>query len=133
MTRVAETSAGVWELALPWSKPPLSLNDRRHWRVRAREVAEVRQTTAWLLTSRKIPKLHRCRVTLHYRPRDKRVRDTENPVATVKACCDAIVDARIVPDDRPEFMVKEMPVIHPPGSPATWLTIESLPPPEETS
>ena len=43
--------------------------------------------------------------------KDRRRRDDENPVSTLKALCDGLVDAGIVPDDTREFMVKNMPVI----------------------
>ena len=32
----------------------------------------------------------------------------------LKPICDGIVDAGVVPDDTPEFMIKEMPVINAP-------------------
>ena len=37
---------------------------------------------------------------------DKRRRDADNPVLTLKALCDGLVDAEIVPDDTPEYMTK---------------------------
>lgn len=54
-----------------------------------------------------------CQVTLHYRPRDNRRRDADNLVPTLKALCDGLVDAGLVPDDTPNYMHKHMPVIHP--------------------
>ena len=39
----------VHELRLPWTKPPASANDRDHWRVKARKVADIRQTVARLV------------------------------------------------------------------------------------
>ena len=73
----------------------------------------------------------RVRVTLHYIPPDRRVRDAENPTPTLKAVCDGIVDAGIVRDDSPKFMVKDMPVIHPAASvsglrPRLWVVIAAL-------
>lgn len=42
---------------------------------------------------------------------------------------DGLVDAGIVPDDSPQFMVKDMPVIHEARSPARlWLVVTPLPP-----
>ena len=46
---------------------------------------------------------------------EQRVRDAENPTPTLNACCDGLVDAGIVKDDSPQFMTKDMPVIHPAG------------------
>jgi crossover junction endodeoxyribonuclease RusA len=130
--------AGVWRLDLPWTRPPLSLNDTRqgNWRGRARKVRDIRQTAAWL--GRTIPgrPFTRVRVTLHYQPRDRRVRDSENPIPTLKALADGLVDAGVVPDDRPELMVKDMPVIHPAekGQPGTvWLIVAELAPEHATT
>lgn len=130
ITLVRSEPTELWEVQLPWTRPPLSMNDRRHWRGQAKAVAQVRQDVGSVLRSQRMPKLNRVRVCLHYRPRDRRVRDSENPVSTLKAICDEIVAVGIVRDDRPEFMEKLMPVIHPCEAglkPAVWLTIEALP------
>ena len=76
----------VYELALPWSSPPLSLNHRRGWRATARLTRTVRDTTHVLARQAGVGRHDRVRVALHYRPRDSRTRDSENPVATLKAC-----------------------------------------------
>jgi Holliday junction resolvase RusA-like endonuclease len=57
------------------------------------------------------PAVGRVEVTMIWTVKDRRRRDAENPVSTLKALCDGLVDAGIVPDDTPEFMVKHMPVI----------------------
>lgn len=48
----------------------------------------------------------------------------DNLVPTLKIACDALVDAKIVPDDTPEFMTKYMPVIVSDSKPGMWLEIE---------
>ena len=123
----ARVEGNHWTIPLPYDKPPLSLNQRQHWAAKARETARVRMDVGMILKVARIGTQEHLRVSLHYRPRDKRRRDEDNLVATLKVCCDAIVDARIVPDDTPEFMTKVMPVIHPPGSPAVWLEVEVTP------
>lgn len=119
------------ELDLPWTAPPLSLNHRNHWRAAAKKSAEIRQAGFVLAKQAHIGPCHRVQVTLHYRPRDKRTRDAENPIPTLKALCDGLVDAGIVTDDDPEHMVKEMPVIHEPAGksglkPRLWLVVQPL-------
>ena len=52
-----------------------------------------------------------CQVTLHYRPRDNRRRDADNLVPTLKALCDGLVDAGLVPDDTPNYMHKHKPEV----------------------
>ena len=98
----------------PWTKPPLSLNDRHHWRARARITADIRHTTAVLAKHSGVPTgAAHATVTLHYRPRDNRRRDADNLLATAKACFDGLIDHGLVPDDTPDLMTKAMPVIHP--------------------
>lgn len=119
---------GPWEIVLPITSP-LSMNDRKHWRVRADEVATLRHATMLLCKEQKIPRLERCRVTLIYEPRDGRRRDSINLAATLKPCQDGIVDARVVPDDTPQYMESPMPLIDLPSGGKTgklWLLIESL-------
>jgi crossover junction endodeoxyribonuclease RusA len=121
----------VWTLALPWSSPPWSLNDRMsHW-PEAKVKAEIRQTTWALVRSMRVGRLERVRVCLHVLPAQSRVRDAENPMPTLKTLCDGLVDAGLVDDDDPWRMVKEMPVIYLAvrGEPARmWLVIEELAP-----
>lgn len=115
-------------LALPWTSPPLNLNQRHgHWK-KARITRQVRETVRILAISQHLPRdLPHVTVGLHYRPRDNRRRDADNLVATLKACCDGLVDFGIVADDTPDLMAKHMPTIHPAtkGQPAAvWLTLE---------
>jgi crossover junction endodeoxyribonuclease RusA len=130
-----DDAAAMWTIRLPWTKPPLSLNDRSHWRLKAKRTAAVRAETAALarleLTADRVltgvdltPPID---VTLTYYPRDKRRRDADNLVATLKACCDGLVDAGVVLDDDPTFMVKHMPIIAAPdGDPRLELTVREI-------
>lgn len=117
----------TYALDLGYSKPPLSMNDRKHHMARARITREIRTKTAFLAKSEKVPTgCEHARVGLHYRPRDRRRRDADNLMPILKAACDGLVDHGLVADDTPELMSKLMPVIHPaekgrPG--ALWLTI----------
>lgn len=112
-----ETSA---HLLLPWSKPPLSMNDRGHYMVKARATASIRAAVMILARSQKLPRgLDYVTVQMHYRPRDNRRRDTDNLVATLKPICDALAAGTVkhpgyglVPDDTPQFMGKPEPIIH---------------------
>ncbi|WP_232333365.1 hypothetical protein [Rhodococcus sp. p52] len=117
----------VFTLALPYTSPPLSMNDRKHYMARARLTRQIRSTTAWLAKQQKGPTgLELAAVCLHYRPRDNRRRDSDNLMPVLKAACDGLVDHGLVPDDTPQFMTKAMPVIHPAekGSEGSlWLTI----------
>lgn len=92
-----------------WPKAPLSLNYRLHRMAEAKIVKELRSTMHAL--ARNVPEMERCEVRLVWFVNDKRRRDNENPVSTLKALCDGIVDAEIVQDDTASFMVKHMPEI----------------------
>lgn len=86
-----------------YTTPPLSLNDRLHWRVKAKITAEVREyvkQSAWY----NVPACERILVELHYVPRDRRRRDRDNLVATLKPCLDGLVSAGVVADDAPEYV-----------------------------
>lgn len=104
----------TWTLQLPFTGP-LSMNDREHWRPKAKRVAHVRAVTALLATQARIPRLDRIAVELHYAPPDRRRRDPLNLVATLKPIEDGLVDARIVPDDTPQYVEPTMPVLDPPA------------------
>jgi crossover junction endodeoxyribonuclease RusA len=100
-------------IRLPWTTPPLSLNERTHWARKARTTREVRQITQWLAQSHRIPPRRRIAVRLLYTPRDLRRRDADNLTPVLKAVCDGLVDAGVVPDDTPDYMLKVMPEILP--------------------
>lgn len=91
--------------------PPLSMNSREHWARKAEKTKALR-TAAYLLAKQQhIPALGKCAVSLTIHPRTNRRRDTDNFVASLKPLCDGLVDAGIVADDHPGFMVKDMPTI----------------------
>ena len=92
----------TWTIRLPYTKPPLSLNQRLHWRVKSKLTKDVRQyvlQSAWYA----VPACSAVAVELHYVPRDARRRDRDNLVATLKPCMDGLVEAGVIPDDTPEY------------------------------
>ncbi|WP_075201199.1 hypothetical protein [Leucobacter japonicus] len=115
-----------WTFDFDWSKPPLSLNYRMHHMQAAKLTKEIRG----LICTRAahLPVMRRCEVSLTWFVNTRTRRDDENPVPTLKALCDGIVDAGIVPDDTNEFMKKLMPVIvYRRGEPASMrLTIRDI-------
>lgn len=113
----------VHELTLPWSTPPLSLNDRQHWSARARTVAEVRETVAWLARAHRIGRHDRIRVGLIYVPACRRVRDSDNLAATYKPCVDGLVDAGVVVDDDDLHVQRAWPEIRPVDPARAGLTL----------
>ena len=61
--------------------------------------------------ARHIPFIDRCEVRLTWWVTSKHRRDEENIVPVLKALCDGLVDAEVVFDDVPKFMLKHMPRI----------------------
>ena len=114
----------TWTIRLPYTTPPLSLNSRMHWATKANVTSGLRVGTAILAVDGRIPPCDRIRVTLIYVPRDKRTRDRDNLVATLKPCIDGLVDAGIVPDDSPEYVTWEPPIIAAPDPKDPHLRLE---------
>jgi crossover junction endodeoxyribonuclease RusA len=100
---------------LPWTTPPLSLNQRLDRHKKARLTREIREAAFLLAKHHKVTKgCSKIRVTLVYQPLDRRRRDAINLVPVLKAVEDGLVDARIVPDDTPVYLDPVMPQIHEP-------------------
>lgn len=121
------SAATSYLLPLPYERPPLTANQRHHWRRRARLTAGVRSTTAALARSVGVPALGRCSVRLVWSVTDRRRRDVDNLVPTLKACADGLVDAEVVVDDVPALMTKHMPEIVLGERVGLVLVVESLP------
>lgn len=110
---------------LPWSKPPLSLNDRgcSPW-VKANLTRQAIEDARAAIAAANVPALAGAELTLHYRPKDRRRRDADNLAPTLKACQDALVPD-VLPDDSWVHIPAATCRIHPPiGAPAVmWLEL----------
>ena len=116
----------TWTLQLPTGSL-LTLNQRMHWAVKARKTAELRTAACYGARSAGIPASERLHLTLHYRPKDNRRRDSDNLMATFKPTADGIRDA-CLKDDTPDYLSWSEPVIHAPSAdrtPALWLVVEA--------
>jgi crossover junction endodeoxyribonuclease RusA len=102
----------TWTIRLPWTAPPLSLNDRGHWRGRARLIRMVRNDSTTLARAARVPQCEHIHIQLIYIPRDSRRRDPENLIATQKALIDGLVPL-VVPDDTPQYVSWSPPIIAP--------------------
>lgn len=104
---------------LPFDKPPLNLNDRLHRMEHARRVSTIREATVWTARAARLPKgLPHVWVEFIYRAPDRRNRDADNLVATLKPVADALASGDsmkpgygMTPDDSPRYMTKIMPYI----------------------
>lgn len=112
-------------IPLPWSKPPLSGNDRGH--TRYSPFARVKAEAVVAIRAAKVPPMVGAIVTTHYRAPDLRRRDSDNLAATHKACQDALVAAGVLVEDSWITVPEARQRIHPPvkGQPgALWLTLD---------
>lgn len=102
----------TWEITLPWKRPPLTLNQRLTWPVKAGITKRVRRDVALLARHHHVPPLARASIVLHWQPATMRQRDTDNPVATLKPCIDGLRDAGVLADDDSTRVTSDV-VIHP--------------------
>ncbi|MDO5535461.1 MAG: hypothetical protein Q4F65_12540 [Propionibacteriaceae bacterium] len=101
-------------IPLSWGTPPLTANQRKHWREKAALTRAVRTEVATRARAQKLPTgLERVTVRLHYVPAQNRRRDPSNLMPTQKAAVDGLVDHGLVPDDCPPYVTEEMPRVHP--------------------
>lgn len=83
---------------------PLSLNSRAHWGAKAAATKRWRSFAA--MHADRYPELPYVDVTLTWVVSDRRRRDEDNLYPLLKALCDGLVDAGVVPDDTPDRMGK---------------------------
>lgn len=120
---------GIWILRLPMVRP-LTLNARgSHWATGHKAKKQITNDTIVLARARKVPQLQRARVELRYCPPDRRRRDVDNLVATLKPAVDGLRAAGVLVDDDPVHADLTIPVIEPPRSdrkPLVYLVITDL-------
>jgi len=94
-------------VSLPWPSPALSPNARGHWGVKARAVKRYRHDAAALARAAGCRKLacDRLAVAVTFYPPDRRQRDTDNMLASIKSGLDGIADALGVDDSRWELTI----------------------------
>lgn len=103
-------------VVLPYDKPPLTANKRLFWAEEAKIRKKVRGDVRLLVRDSRLglkplAEGQKLKVQLVYTPATNRRRDTDNLWPTVKPICDGIVDAGIVADDTPDYMIKPEPII----------------------
>lgn len=136
------TCGGAWArgrvetLAMPYSRPPLNLNDRRNRREHAAVVARLRRDAQIVCRAAHLGRWQLVRIGLFWqpglefgKPTGARTRDAENLVASQKPICDGLQDAGLVPNDDAAHMERLQPVILPedntrPGR--LWVEVELI-------
>lgn len=102
-----------YELIIDIGRPLLS-NDTRHRQVLAREKRKWREAGCWMARAAKIPKLGPVQVAAWGVYPTRTMPDVGGITPSVKAVLDGIVDAGILEDDAPPFVLCEAyyPPIH---------------------
>jgi crossover junction endodeoxyribonuclease RusA len=111
VTRSADKTE--WWLRLPYDQPPLSANDRhangkaeRRLQTAVHEAVEIVAKSEFRHQFGYVEPWQRVSVELVYYPRDNRRRDPDNMAATLKPALDALVSARVIPDDKATHVVR---------------------------
>ncbi len=114
---------------LPYRRPPLRPNDRKHWAEKSRLTREMRTTATRSAKAAKVPPLGKSAVFVTWFPPDARRRDANSLALLAKASIDGLVDAGIWPDDDPANVASETYRIGPIArrNPHIEITIEELP------
>lgn len=113
-----------WTIRLPYTTPPLTSNQRLHWRSEYAIKKALRQAVTLAARAQNIPPLESAHIVLVYTPRDRRRRDSHNLVPSVKVAVDALVALGILKDDTPEYLSESMPIIAPPDRNDPHLRLE---------
>jgi hypothetical protein len=84
---------------------PMNKYRTEHWAPRSKDDAYWRQTFGWLARQQRIPALQAVVVTVAQACRPgKDLPDVGGCFPAAKAAIDGLVDARVLPDDSPEFV-----------------------------
>jgi crossover junction endodeoxyribonuclease RusA len=89
-------------LTLPWPPSSLSPNARQHWRAHAKAKASYRTACAYhaRMQGAKQIEAQRMAVRLRFVPPDRRRRDLDNLIASMKSGLDGLADVLGVDDSR---------------------------------
>lgn len=120
---------GTILIPLPWTRPPMMANDRRHYREHAKVKAQVLTEARWSIRAAKPRPIVGAEIVLWWRVPDRRRRDADGGEPTKKTVIDALVKEGVLPEDNWVHVPRSWCEIHPPekGMPAAmWLEIRVL-------
>lgn len=116
----------MWRLNLPYETPPMSLNKRIHYQVRAALTRQIHNDVLQLARAAKIPRgLDHVTYVLYWQVANRIRRDTDNPVPTHKAVVDALTKYGVTASDSMEHVTGVMPqIVYEPAGPfRMWMEI----------
>jgi len=91
-----------YTIELPYPSPVLSPNYRAHWAVVSSAKKQMREQAKWRLCEamgHKSAQWDRANVYISAHPRDRRKRDADNLLASLKAAFDGAQDSGLIQDD----------------------------------
>lgn len=93
---------------LPWPDRALHPNSRPHWAAKAKAAAKARYEAAWWARAAGVRKIdaEALSVTAIFYPPDKRRRDADGLLASIKSALDGIADVIGVDDHRWQIAVR---------------------------
>jgi len=99
---------GEVRVTLPWPPAELSPNSRPHWAAKSRAAKSYRHACATLTRQAGVLSLPdgRLHVTIEFVPPDRRHRDRDNMLASIKSGLDGLADALGVNDSRFDLTVR---------------------------
>jgi len=116
-------------IPLPWTRPPMLANDRRHWRAHAAIKAQTLTEARWAIRAAKPRPIVGAEIVLWWRVPDLIRRDADSGEPTKKTVIDALVKEGVLPDDNWPHVPRSWCEIEPPapGMPAAlWLEVRVL-------
>lgn len=93
----------IGPIDLPWPDKVLSPNARTHWARKAKATKLARALAGWMVTEAMgpiKPSWERAKLAVEFCPPDRRRRDRDNLIASLKAATDGIADAIGIDDAR---------------------------------
>lgn len=105
--------AGGSTIELPWPAKELSPNARTHFHAKAKLAKIYREQAYWTAVANPLPMPSEGGIALRieFHPPDKRKRDLDNMLASVKSAIDGIADAHKVNDERFGFWIGRNPPV----------------------
>jgi crossover junction endodeoxyribonuclease RusA len=99
---------GEVRVTLPWPPAELSPNSRPHWAAKSRAAKSYRHACATLARQAGVLSLPdgRLHVTVEFVPPDRRHRDRDNMLASIKSGLDGLADALGVNDSRFDLTIR---------------------------
>lgn len=93
-----------WTLVVDCCGRPVLSNNRLHHYVKAQQIKPWREAGCVLARKAQVPRLRSVHIDVWGRYPNRKTPDVDAVAPTLKAVLDGIVDAGVIPDDKPPFV-----------------------------